>query len=91
MAYRVNELDAREIHVVLGEFGHNVVVVDGLWSDILVSSQLCCSKQEWQEVVVIQAPHSMRSSGLKPIRKLEISHHLNVSIAKQMEGRIVSN
>lgn len=90
-AYRVDELDAGKIHVVLGELGHNVVVVDGLGSDILVSSQLCCSKQEWQEVVVIQAPHSMRSSGLKPVCKLKISHHLNVPIAKQMYGHIVSN
>ena len=38
--HRVDIADVREVHVVLGELLENVIVVDRLWSQVLVASEL---------------------------------------------------
>lgn len=39
-----------------------------------------CTKQEGQEVVVIQAPNSVAACGLEHVLHLHLSHEVDISI-----------
>lgn len=43
IAYRVDKLDARQVHIVFRELVHNVFIVDGFRPDVLVSCKCIVS------------------------------------------------
>lgn len=76
---RVDKLDAGEVHELWRELVDNLCVVDGFGSQMLVIAELAGAPEKGEEVVVIQAPHTVTAGRLEPIRRLDIPHHLDIS------------
>lgn len=76
--YRVDELDASKVHVVLRELIDYIVVVYRLRPNVFVPSQLSGAKEEGQEMVVVQPPHAMGTRWLEPVRTLQRAHDLDI-------------
>ena len=85
--HRVDKLDARKIHVVVGEFVDNVGNVDRLGRGVPRDAsgggsggrpQLRRAEEEGQEVVVVEAPYTVRPRWFKPVCRLENTHNLYV-------------
>jgi hypothetical protein len=62
--------------------------VDRIWEvAFFVVLQLSCAKQEWQMLIVIQAPHAMRACWLKEIISLNPSHEFDISLEDDINER----
>ena len=46
----------------------------------MVSIQFCCSKQERQELVVIESPHAVAARGFQFILQLDFSNEFNIEL-----------
>lgn len=45
----IDKLDTSKVHIVVRKLVNNLVIVDRFWPELLVSSLLSISKQEWQK------------------------------------------
>lgn len=85
-----DEFHARHVDVVLREVVYNVSLADSLGSDVLVVQELSGTENERERLVVVQAPHSMGSSGLQHVGALDTAHKDEVLVeAPQDEGGVV--
>lgn len=76
--HTVDEANARVVHVVFAELIQDLRIVDRLGFEVLVPFELRTAKQERQEMVVVQTPHTMAARRLQPVRRLHVAHHLDV-------------
>ena len=64
--------------------------MNGLWLDILVMDKLGTSKEEREEMVIVQAPDAMAAGRFQPVHELEFAHDLNVHSENAENDIVVS-
>lgn len=87
---RVNECDATEVDVFCTELLKDFSVVNTFWAEMRVAVELGGAEVEWEVLVVVEAPHTMGTSGLEEVGCLDMAHESDVLVEEaEDEGRVV--
>lgn len=74
----VDKRDAAEVHVIVAELGHDVLVVDAFWADVRVRVELRGAEEEGEELVVVEAPDAVGAGRLEVVGCLEVPDEVEV-------------